>query len=77
MFLHLFVILFTVSTEVGGMHPTGMHSCFILKLLLVGLASTAVPSDWSGMFGVAGSVASRTSGFDVASGCTSVSHIVW
>ena len=27
MFLHLFVILFTVATEVGGTHPTGMHTC--------------------------------------------------
>ena len=27
MFLHLFVILFTVATEAGGTHPTGMHTC--------------------------------------------------
>ena len=30
MFLHLFVILFTVATEAGGTHPTGMHTCFNL-----------------------------------------------
>ena len=27
MFLHLSVILFTVATEAGGTHPTGMHTC--------------------------------------------------
>ena len=32
MFLHLFVILFTVATEAGGTHPTGMHTCNILNL---------------------------------------------
>ena len=42
MFLHLSVILFTgggwdvrageMTTEAGGMHPTGMHSCYIFVL---------------------------------------------
>ena len=27
-YLCLSVILFTVATEVGGTHPTGMHTCF-------------------------------------------------
>ena len=36
MFLHLSVILFTVATEAGGTHPTGMHtwSCIVVEVLL-------------------------------------------
>ena len=37
MFLHLSVILFTVATEASRMHPTGMHTCFLLHLLSLGL----------------------------------------
>ena len=32
MFLHLFVILFTVATKAGGTHPTGMHTSNALFL---------------------------------------------
>ena len=35
MFLHLFVILFTVATEAGGTHPTGMHTCFYIFLFVL------------------------------------------
>ena len=35
MFLHLFVILFTVATEAGGTHPTGMHTCYGLIFVLL------------------------------------------
>ena len=40
MFLHLSVILFTVATEAGGTHPTGMHTCFssiFINLIFISL----------------------------------------